>query len=115
MGYISNQWLNRGAGLRNRSYRPVVVKNSATNPSSPWSVDNKIAVQITAVKPTGQYQTVYLNASEAEQIALPVLKACSSERCQELAATMLGKLSDTELFAILSREFAKRTKQRSQA
>jgi len=48
VGFISNQWLNRGEGRRNRGYHPVAVSITCHHPLTAR----------TARKDDGKYQTV---------------------------------------------------------
>jgi hypothetical protein len=108
MGFMSNQWLNRGQGLRNRSYGPVPVTASATKPTSSWSKRNEVAVEIIATRPNGQFQTLHLTAGEAEKAASIIVKACSKSLRMKIADELLDELSDADLHAVLAGIFRRR-------
>ena len=110
MGFISNQWLNRGEGLRNRKYCPVAVSNTASIPDDDWSKRNRIVVEIRASKPNRQYQTVHLDAAEAEKFAVPIVNACSPETRHKIVRGLLRKLSDSDLLAVLASDLSKRVR-----
>ena len=61
MGYISNQWLNRGRGLRNRKYNPILVGITALSPRDDWSEQNKIVVELVAERENSEFHTVHLS------------------------------------------------------
>src|SRR4051812_8463502 len=108
MGFISNQWLNRGQGLRSRRNDPVSVIIIAENPTGTWSRRNEIAVEFTAWGPNDQYQTLHLTALEADKAAEIILNACSEGTRKRVAGEMLAKLPDVELHKILADIFKSR-------
>jgi hypothetical protein len=76
MGFISNQWVNRGQGLRNRRYAPVVVSLSCEQSTDAWSRDNEMEAELIARKPNGEYQTVHLSQAEIDDTAPVRLSVC---------------------------------------
>lgn len=97
MAKITNQWLNRGQGRRSRSFSPVNVEVNAVNPSTTWSKQNGIAVEITAKRVNQQYQELYLTTADAEKVAQSVLQACGDEYRLRVAEELLDRISDADL------------------
>lgn len=102
MGWMSNQWLNTGVGLRNRSYCPVGVSVHARIPTSSWSKQNAVVVEFTARRPNCQYQVLDLTVAEIEKAVNIVLTACSADVRRQIAGELLTKLSDVELHEVLA-------------
>jgi hypothetical protein len=97
MGYITNQWVNRGA-WRTRTHRPIKVKVS-TQPTT-W---NGNAVSIKATKESSMaYQEIDMTATEAEEAASVILAACGDTKQRELILDYLKGLSDARLLEVLS-------------
>lgn len=110
MGFISNQWLNRGQGLRNRKYSPVPVNISAFTPLDAWSQRKEVLVEVTARRTIGAFQTLHLTGAEAEKAAESILDACSPEVKGKLVLKVLRQLSDSELIRLLAADLKSRTK-----
>ena len=108
MAYMSNQWLNRGYGLRNRSYSPVRVKVSAKKPKDSWSHFNKIDVEVVATRDNGQYQTLHLSAAEVVNVVDIVVGASSEAMRRRLVSELLRGMNDQELLSILNDDLKKR-------
>lgn len=115
MGFMSNQWLNRGQGLRNRRYSPVSVTIRATIPTDSWSTKNQIAVEVLARQSNGQYQTLHFAQMEAEKAAGVVLAACGSESKRKIVADALKQMSNDELLLILASDLKLRVRNESQS
>lgn len=101
VAFISNQWLNRGRGIRNRSNRPVPVNIVAQNPSDWFSRSNGLAVRFTATCVNSQYKTVHLTRSEVDEAAETIVRACSESTRERLASLLLREMSDPELLKLL--------------
>ena len=108
MGFISNQWLNRGQRLKNRSYSPVAVSITSGTPKDQWSQEREIRIEFTAKREIGEYQTLHLSALEAEGAVRPILACCSEEVRAEILRELLGRLSDPELLRTLAADVRKR-------
>jgi hypothetical protein len=93
MGYMSNQWLNRGQGLRNRRYRPVPVSVACDKPSDAWSRRNEVKIELTARKPDSEYQTLHLTQAEADKAAATVVSAMTPAAADKVAATVVSNMS----------------------
>jgi hypothetical protein len=110
MGFVSNQWLGRGMGIRNRKYRPVPVSIACDNASDRWSRDNKVLIEFTARRPNGEYQTLHLSQAETDG-SCAALASCASGRVrQKLLASLLRDLSDVELLKALSIDLNRRVR-----
>ncbi len=110
MGFISNQWLNRGYGLRTRKYNPVPVNISACTPSDAWSQQKEVRVEVIARRASNEYQTLHLTRAEAEKAAESILDACSPEVKAKVVLKVLRQLSDSELIRLLAADLKSRTK-----
>jgi hypothetical protein len=108
MGMMSNRWLNRGQGLRSRSYHPVRVEINAINPTNAWSKQHEIAVEVTATQPNSELQKLHLTAVEAEKAANTILNACSENAKAQIVGQLLEKLSDSEFHRVLADAHKKR-------
>ena len=101
MGFISNQWLNRGQGLRNRKYRPVPVNIVASKPEDSWSLNKKVRVEFTASRADSEYQSVHLTTEEAEAAIGVILAACGSSTRTRIARELLSEVSAHDLIRVL--------------
>lgn len=110
MGFISNQWLNRGRDVRNRGYRPVEVGIVAQNPSDSWSRTRGIGVEFRATRANSEYQTIHLTRAEAEQVAESIMRTCSEEIRRRIASILLRGMSDTEFLKLLLFDLKHRVK-----
>jgi hypothetical protein len=106
---MSKQWLNRGEGLRNRSYRPIKVKIvCGQHDDTSWSRETGMKFHISAWKPNGEYQSLDLSQAEADEVA-PTLVACMSQQGREkLVNGLLGDLSDAKLLRALALDLKRR-------
>jgi hypothetical protein len=102
MGFVSNQWLNRGQGLRNRRYNPVPVSIDCEEASDRWSRENDVVIEFAARRTNGEYQTLHLSQREAEDAGACIVAAMSEERREELLVTLLRGLSDVGLLRTLA-------------
>ena len=82
MGYMSNQWLNRGMGSRSRSYHPVSVTVSCHKSNDSWSQNNQVTAQLTARQTNHEYQTVHVTQAECDSMA-PTIVGCMSSAARE--------------------------------
>jgi len=118
MGYMSNQWLNRGQGLRNRRYHPVPVSVTCDKPSDAWSRRNEVKIQFTAQKPDREYQTLHLTQAEADKVASAVVSAMTQAAADKVAATVVSAMSHegrdkllADLLSTLAVDLKKRVRQ----
>jgi hypothetical protein len=109
MGFVSNQWLNRGMGIRKRSYRPVAVAVSCKEASDAWSRRNDVAIEFTARKAGGEYQTLHLSPAEVDKVAAAIVGRMSEEARKALTPSLLRGLSDAEFLKVLASDLRKRT------
>ncbi len=110
MGFVSNQWLNRGWGLRNRGYRPVRVTIECEVTDDSWSRRNDVKVQITAGKSDGEFQTLFLSQAEADEVAATVVSCMSQREREKLLNRFLQDLSDAKLLKTLARDLKNRVR-----
>jgi hypothetical protein len=109
MGFVSNQWLNRGMGLRNRSYRPVEVSITCREADDSWSRRNDVVVEFVARRPNGEFQTLHLSEAEANKVAATIVGRMSTEGREALVPRLLRGLSDASLLKVLATDLRKRT------
>ena len=109
MGFVSNQWLNRGMGVRNRSYRPVPVSITCKEASDAWSRYNEIAIEFKARRTNGEYQTLHLSQAEADKVGATIVSCMSQEGRETLVPRLLRDLSDAKLLTALAADLKKRT------
>ena len=100
MGFISNQWLNRGSGSRVRGYRPVLVK-IACKPASTQRPPGA-RVTITARKSDGEYQTVFLTQEEIDLVTEVLVSRVSPEAQERVLRKSLGVLSRARFLRVLA-------------
>ena len=102
MGFISNQWVNRGQGLRNRRYAPVVVSLSCERSADAWSRDNQTEAEFVARKPNGEFQTIHLSQAEVDQAAQVLAQSMSVKAREQLLVELVGKLSRAKFLRLLA-------------
>jgi len=110
MGFISNQWLNRGQGVRNRKYHPVQVDISVRKATSTWSQEHHIRAAFTARRSTAEYQTLHLTEGEADKVAGTIVSCMSRQGRENLLHGLLKELTDAKLLKALA--FDLRTRKR---
>ena len=108
MGYISNQWINKGQGLRNRKYSPVPVAVTVFAPADTWSLGRNVRIELRARQVNGQYQTLHLTGDETEAAAEAVVMGCGEEKRKDLLQKFMKGLSDAELLEVLATDLRKR-------
>lgn len=96
-------------GLRNRSYSPVQVSITCTEADDSWSRRNEVAIQFTARRSNGEYQTLHLSRAEADKVAATIIARTSQEAREALIPRLLRDLSDPKLLKVLSADLRKRT------
>ncbi len=102
MGFVSNQWLNRGEGFRDRGYYPVSVTIEVGSATGSWSKEHRVAVEITATRHNDQYQTLLLSKADAEKCAATILAACGNKVRERLARQVLRRASATNFVAAMT-------------
>ncbi len=102
MSFMSNQWLDRGEGLRSRGYRPVSVTIVAGSASDSWSEEHKVVVQISATNEKSEYQTLHLTRLDSDKCAAAILNACSRKVRERLALQILKGMSVTTFLRSLN-------------
>jgi len=102
MGFISNQWLNRGQGVRTKSYHPVPVRISCEKSTTAWSHRNGAKVEFIARKPDWQYQILHLTQEDADNVAATVVSAMTQEQRDKLAANLALRMSQDARVALLA-------------
>ena len=110
MGYISNQWLNRGEGVRNRRYTPKRVTVNGFVPSDDWSMRKEVRAEFTAKKEDGQFQTMHLSQAEVDEAAMVLLRAMSTAARERLLIDSLQKLSHSKLLRLLAFDLRQRVR-----
>jgi hypothetical protein len=111
VGFITNQWLNRGQGVRSRGHWPVPINALAEVCTDAWSKRNRVVVEITARdRATSQFQALLLSQQEAERTVQILAEVCSNEARSRLVLQLLKSMTDTELLRALASDFNARTK-----
>jgi len=98
MGFISNQWLNRGQGLRRRRYAPVSVRVVCDQPGDAWSLTNEVKLEFTARRSNGEFQSLHLTQTEIDAAVDVVMDAASAEARERMLKRL--RLSAAEADAI---------------
>ena len=96
-------------GVRNRKYRPVSVSITCKEADDGWSRYNEIAIEFTARRTNGEYQTLHLSQAEADKVAATIVAAMSQEGRETLVPRLLRDLSDATLLRTLAADLKKRT------
>jgi hypothetical protein len=115
MGFVSNQWLNRGRGIRKRSYQPVPVSIACDWASDRWSRDHEVVIEFTARRSNLEFQTLHLSLAEVDRASLELAGCISSRGRARLLAKLLGGLSDSELLKTLSPDLSRRVREAEKA
>lgn len=102
MGFSSNQWLNRGEGLRDRGYRPVSATINAEAAGGNWCEEHKVVVEITATNANDQHQVFLLKKLDAEKCAPIILGACGGKVRERVAVQVLKSMSAATLLKTLT-------------
>lgn len=105
---MSNQWLNKGIGLRNRGYNPVSVSVTVEAPSDSWSRVRGIAVEVTAMKGNHEYQTVHFTQEEADNLGQTLLLSMSKRAREKVLLHLLKELSHAKILRALALDLRKR-------
>src|SRR5258706_5310407 len=101
MGFITNQWL-KGAGERDRKFRPVIVSVRPENTSDEWSTANKVVAGIKAAREDDDYQCVFFTAMDLDGLLPAFTQATNLETRKKIAFDILHKLDDADLLSFLS-------------
>ena len=102
MGFVSNQWLGRGIGERNRSYHPVRVELKLSSSRSAWSSGNGAVIQVTATNSAGEYHVLHLTQGEVDEFAETILKKVSGLNLLTLLSATLRGLTNAQLLRVLA-------------
>jgi len=108
MGFISNQWLNRGMGLRSRSYRPVPVTIACNAASDAFSRGNEVVIRFTAENENGEYQTLHLSpVGSGQSRRHRRLRPCLRRDVRSSFPGLLRDLTDAKLLSLLASDLKK--------
>jgi hypothetical protein len=110
MGFISNQWLNRGEGLRNRKYQPKLVAIRSLRPRDDWSARSGVLVEFEARKADGEYQTLHLSQAEVDETAGQLVAGMSPAARERLLVEALRQLSHAKLLRLLALDLRARVR-----
>lgn len=64
MSLMSNQPLGRGAGIRNRGYKPNQVILRAESQKDAWSKERDVRLEITATYSGGTFHKIHVTSDE---------------------------------------------------
>ncbi|HKU17704.1 MAG TPA: hypothetical protein VJP80_00350 [Candidatus Saccharimonadales bacterium] len=110
MGYHTNQWVNKGFGLRDRDFTPVPVRVTCWKITGAWSHQHNVKIGFRADKSNGENQCLYLSESEADDVAAIVVSCMSKQGWEKLLHSLLCNLSDTKLLRVLAADLRERVK-----
>lgn len=110
MGFASNQWLNRGQGLRQKGHRPVAVAVSCEVASDAWSERHEAKAIVTAWNAKDEYQAFRLSQAEVDRAAPVLLEAMSHEARAKVLQNLLAGLSNAKLLTALASDLRLRVK-----
>jgi hypothetical protein len=108
MGFVSNQWLNRGMGLRKRSYHPVPVSIECEEARDSWSRQNEVVIGLFARKTGGEYHSLYLSQAEVDKAAVTLVARMTERKREALLDQLLRDLSNESLLKALLADLKKR-------
>jgi hypothetical protein len=110
VGFISNQWVNRGQGLRNRRYKPVPVSLLCEPSTDLWSSDNQTEVELSARRSNGEMQTVHFSQAEVDQAAPVFVRRMLPEVREQLLVELVGELSREKFLRLLALDLRTRVR-----
>jgi hypothetical protein len=110
VGFVSNQWLNRGENVRNRRYSPKQVAVRCFRPTDDWSTRNSIHAEFEAMNEDGQMQTLHLTQGEVQAAATELLAAMSAAGRERLLVAALQELSHSKLLRVLAFDLRQRVR-----
>lgn len=105
MGFVSNQWLNRGRGIRSGGHSPIPVSAIEVvmpRPGDSWSAEYKVVAEVHARRENGEYQAFYLTRSEAEKCAGDIVDVCSGKVREQIALQTLKGMTAKKLLKTLT-------------
>lgn len=108
MGFISNQWLNRGQGRRNRKHSPIPITAITSLSTDAWSKRNAAVAEITALRADSQFQALYLSRTEVEQAVAIMVNLCGPQARTRLVLEILRQMEDSEFLRILASDLKTR-------
>ena len=115
MGFVSNQWLNRGCGARRAGHSPIqvpAIEVVVPRPGDNWYLEYKVVAEVHARRENGEYQAFYLTRSEAEKCAMEMFNLCSNKVRERLALHTLKRMTAAKLLAILTSTLRSRLRDR---
>jgi hypothetical protein len=102
MGYITNQPLNRGLGIRNRGFRPVPASVSVSKATDSWTRERQVKVRLVAHRTNGEYDVIYLDQKETDSAARVLVPCMSRVDKEQLLVSLLCDLSHAKLLRALA-------------
>jgi hypothetical protein len=85
MGFITNQWINRGYGVSKPKTRARAGQHLS---SGKWSQQRQVKVKFTARDSDGKRQILYLSQDEVDAAGAVVIDAMSAKGRRRLWATL---------------------------
>lgn len=103
MGFITNQWVNRGNQTRARAYEPVPVDVTCQvcTPDDEWSEKRGVVCELAAKKKNGEFQTLLLEPAEVNAATEFLFNNMTMAARQDLLAKALAAMSDDELVGLV--------------
>jgi hypothetical protein len=115
MSLITNQWIDRGVGLRNRGYSPVEVKLEYFPPTTKFDRDNGVFLTLNARRRGGDLQVLHLREDEV----VAQFDACADRLSESarllIVAKALALLNDENTLKVLDAAFAIRRARKKKA
>jgi hypothetical protein len=109
MAFITNQWL-KGAAERSRYHFPVTVSVEGYPTNDGWSKHNGVCAGITAKNADGNYQSIYLQEGDLDQLLPYLVERANAAIRQKLALDTLIGVDDACLLTIMTRLFGERAR-----
>ena len=102
MGYVSNQWINTGSGIRYRKYNPVEATILPQVPDDDgWSLSRGLVFELRATRANGEYQTLLLTQTELEAAIQSAAPLMSGDERMKLMVALLSSLTSGEFVSVL--------------
>ena len=110
MGFSTNQWINRGEGIRAKGHRPVAVAISTEAASDTWSVRHGAKVVVSAWNAENECLAFRLSQSEVDNAADVLVENMAPDAQARLLQRLLSDLSNPKLLKVLAADLRKRVK-----
>ena len=110
MALMSKQWLNRGAGLRNKSYTPILVRVQCRVTSGALPDETFTKAELRATQRNYEWQVLHLSQVEVDAIAPSLFLAATPKAREVIIAGALKGLSNAKLLRTLAADLKTRVR-----